>query len=79
MVVVPGADVDVFGDTEEDKPRILMAIDVDKAAYRHDSVNSDNFLSFVSVNGSRTGNVKVLHITDMSLTKDCRLKFKNSF
>lgn len=68
-----GTVVDVFGDTE-DNPSIFIAIDVDNAAYKHDNVNVDNFLNFISVNGSKTGNVRVLHITDISLTNDCKLQ-----
>lgn len=66
--------VDVLGEMDDDKPNIFIAIDVDTAAYKHDSVRDDSFLNLASVKGSRTGSVRVLQITDMSLTSDCKLK-----
>lgn len=66
--------VDVLGEMDDDKPNIFIAMDVDTAAYKQDNVRDESFLSLLSVKGSKTGSVRVLQITDMSLTSDCKLK-----
>lgn len=69
--------MDVLGETEDDNPNILIAVDTDTAAYKQDSVREESFLNFASVNGSKTGNVSVPQMTEISLTNDCKLETKS--
>lgn len=62
---------------DEDRPSIFIAMEVETAAYKHDKVNDESFFNLLSVKGSKTGNVMVLQITDISFTRDCKLKKRN--